>query len=68
VPSVSVETTFWELEMETTTADLSAEISAFHGVIRAALHRGLTSEEQDALAQLIEAIRVHIGDQDSSPE
>lgn len=51
--------------MEITTTDLSAEISAFHDVIiRAALSRGLSSEEQDALAELIEAVRVLSGDQD----
>jgi len=51
--------------MEATTTDLSAEISAFDDVIiRAALNRGLASEEQDALAELIETLRVLIGDQD----
>ena len=51
--------------METTTTDLSAEISVFHDVIiRTALSRGLSSEEQDALAELIEAVRALIGDQD----
>jgi len=53
-----------ELNMETTATDLSAEISALHDVVRAALHQGLSPEEWDDLAQLIESLGVLIGDED----
>jgi hypothetical protein len=49
--------------MDTTSVDLSAEISVFHDLVRAALDRDLSSEEQDCVAQLTGTIDVLIGDQ-----
>jgi hypothetical protein len=47
-------------------SDLTARIKAFHSVVREALHRELSMEEQAELAAIIEILRSLVADQELS--
>ncbi|MBV9327999.1 MAG: hypothetical protein JO352_30150 [Chloroflexi bacterium] len=53
--------------MPTTRSDLAAEISALHELVRAALHEGLSPEDQDGLVQLVQTLRTVVGDPEPGP-
>jgi hypothetical protein len=44
-------------------SDLAAQVAVIQGKLRAALERGLTSEEQESVAELAETLRLLLGEQ-----